>query len=48
MKKKCGNCKHSKFNWMYKEYICMNDDSDNKDLPTDFAEVCECWEEKDE
>lgn len=47
-KKTCGNCKFNKFNWMFRDYICANDDSDNKDLPTDYDECCSEWEKKDE
>ena len=47
-KKSCGNCSYNKYSWMFKEYICTNEDSDNCDLPTDFSECCEGWEEKDD
>ena len=46
-KKCCGNCANNKYSWMFKEYICTNEESENCDLPTDYTECCEGWEEKD-
>ena len=47
-KRNCGNCKYNKFSWMFREYICTSEDSDNKHLPTDYDECCAEWEGKDE
>ena len=44
----CGTCKHSRYYWIDREYCCMNEDSDNFALPTEYNDGCEEWEEKDE